>query len=196
MGSVFSDCSGGRELQDHSIHRGFSLCSEGENGGPLEFVIGGREAPPRGFKLEGLMSELFRLHDLNGNGFLEEVELVKLNEKIAILHRGSSTDRGAVRKRYSGIFRKRLDPEGQPVPYPPFREYMFEILDGLDPDLPTQAMIMEQLIAEADLALSMFPVSLKIRCGSLASLGQPLQEDHLFSVQEVPDLRSVSLGGG
>merc|ERR1712007_162696 len=129
-------------------------------------------------------------HDLNGNGLLEEVELVKLNEKIAILHCGSTTDRAAVRERYKCIFRDRFNPEGRPAPYTTFREYMFRILDGLDPDEPTQAMIMQQLIAEADLALATFPASLKIRCGSLATLPVKNSNGQLVTAH------AIGLGGG
>merc|ERR1719486_407146 len=85
-------------------------------------------------RLDELLEKLFTLHDLNCNGVLEEVELVKLNEKIAILHTGALTDRGAVRSRYSGIFRSRLDSDGQAVPFKKFRDYMLGILDELDDD--------------------------------------------------------------
>merc|ERR1711869_57764 len=53
--------------------------------------------------LEDLFRELFYLHDLNGNGLLEELELVKLNEKIAMLHHGMETDRNAVKQKYQGL---------------------------------------------------------------------------------------------
>lgn len=147
MGAVLSECRGRTRQLD-----------------------GEEEIGSRSERLENRMEELFNLHDLNQNGTLEEVELVKLNEKIAILHRGCDTDRGAVRDRYRGIFREKLDPEGQPVSYAKFRDYMFRILDGLDPDWPTQAMILDQLIAEADLALASFPMSLKLRPGQLSIL--------------------------
>eukprot|EP00929_Paragymnodinium_shiwhaense_P038866 TRINITY_DN2047_c0_g1_i3.p1 TRINITY_DN2047_c0_g1~~TRINITY_DN2047_c0_g1_i3.p1 ORF type:complete len:184 (-),score=17.49 TRINITY_DN2047_c0_g1_i3:554-1105(-) len=42
---------------------------------------------------EQLLQRLFRLHDLSGNGMLEEVELTKLNEKIAMLHHGKLVPR-------------------------------------------------------------------------------------------------------
>ncbi|CAK0865240.1 unnamed protein product, partial [Prorocentrum cordatum] len=84
---------------------------------------------PRSERLEAMMLELFHLHDLNGNGRLEEVELVKLNEKIAILHQGRDADRELVRERYRGIFRAELDARGEPVQYWRFREYMFRMLD-------------------------------------------------------------------
>lgn len=40
-----------------------------------------------------LIAELFSLQDLNSDGFLDEEELVKLNEKIAMLHYGRDIDR-------------------------------------------------------------------------------------------------------
>jgi hypothetical protein len=158
----------------------------------------GHEEPgARSERLESMMEELFRLHDLNSNGTLEEVELVKLNEMIAILHRGRDTDRESVRQRYRGIFRAELDPEGDPVPYPRFRQYMFRTLDALDPDEPTQAMILDQFIAEADLALAAFPGSLKTRCGSLSKLAPPPQtlQDYHASTQAVA-ARCNARGGG
>jgi len=181
-------CQDSNEL---GIDREGGSCVEYEGDAELHDWV-----PPwqqRGEKAEGLMRELFRLHDLNGNGFLEEVELVKLNEKISILHCGPETDRGAVRERYKSIFRDRLNPDGTPAPYARFREYMFQILDGLDPDEPTQVMIIQQLIAEADLALATFPASLKIRCGSLAML--PMKQPASDNVS--PQIhRPVCLGGG
>merc|ERR1711865_375442 len=71
-------------------------------------------------KLEPLMQELFELQDLNKNGVLEEDELIKLNEKIAMLHHGKDTDRSAVKRHYRDEFRNKLDPNGDPVPFPVF----------------------------------------------------------------------------
>merc|ERR1719263_1754553 len=99
--------------------------------------------------LEELMRELFRLHDLNGNGVLEEDELIKLNEKIAMLHYGKDTDRSAVKQQYKDLFRSKLDPNGEPVPFPTFRRYMMELLDEMDRDRLAQELILEQFIAEA-----------------------------------------------
>lgn len=100
-------------------------------------------------KLEPMMKELFELQDLNKNGVLEEDELIKLNEKIAMLHHGKDTDRSAVKKHYKELFRSKLDPNGDPVPFPTFRKYMFELLDGMDKDRIAQELILEQFIAEA-----------------------------------------------
>ncbi|CAE8593788.1 unnamed protein product [Polarella glacialis] len=99
--------------------------------------------------IESLIRELFSLHDLNGDGLLQESELVKLNEKIAILHHGPQVDAGAVRSRYVHLFRTKLDPSGRPVAYAKFREYVHEVLNGLDKDIEAQEMILEQFVAEA-----------------------------------------------
>eukprot|EP00928_Gymnodinium_smaydae_P022668 TRINITY_DN18969_c0_g1_i1.p2 TRINITY_DN18969_c0_g1~~TRINITY_DN18969_c0_g1_i1.p2 ORF type:complete len:233 (-),score=52.25 TRINITY_DN18969_c0_g1_i1:236-934(-) len=98
---------------------------------------------------ELLVRELFRLHDLNKNGVLEELELIKLNEKIAMLHYGKDTDKASVRQKYTELFRAKLDPRGEPVPYETFRTYMLELLDTLDNDPRAQELIVEQFIAEA-----------------------------------------------
>ncbi|CAJ1366376.1 unnamed protein product [Effrenium voratum] len=139
------------------------------------------QAPPRFFRalggvrsdrLEEMMQELFRLQDLNCNGTLEEAELLKLNEKIAILHGGSDAECSSVRRRYSQIFRSELNAEG-PVTFTRFRRYMYRTLDALDPDEPTQAMILDQFIAEADLALATFPGSLKVNPGFMKAGAHP-----------------------
>lgn len=100
-------------------------------------------------RIEDLTRELFSLHDLNGNGMLEEAELITLNLQIAMLHHGKETDTAAVRAKYSELFRAKLDPEGRPVPYEIFRQYAAEVLDGLDNDPEAQEMILEQFVAEA-----------------------------------------------
>eukprot|EP00913_Durusdinium_trenchii_P027232 g25550.t1 len=94
--------------------------------------------------------------------FTAQAELLKLNEKIAILH---GADVAAAQRRFSQIFRSELDPEGRPITFSRFRRYMFRMLDSMDPDEPTQAMIMDQFIAEADLAIATFPKSLKVNAG-------------------------------
>ncbi|CAJ1405491.1 unnamed protein product [Effrenium voratum] len=126
----------------------------------------------RSDRLEEMMQELFRLQDLNCNGTLEEAELLKLNEKIAILHGGSDAECSSVRRRYSQIFRSELNAEG-PVTFTRFRRYMYRTLDALDPDEPTQAMILDQFIAEADLALATFPGSLKVNPGFMKAGAHP-----------------------
>eukprot|EP00929_Paragymnodinium_shiwhaense_P052040 TRINITY_DN260_c0_g3_i1.p1 TRINITY_DN260_c0_g3~~TRINITY_DN260_c0_g3_i1.p1 ORF type:complete len:687 (-),score=180.65 TRINITY_DN260_c0_g3_i1:115-2175(-) len=100
--------------------------------------------------MEKLMSQLFTLHDLNANGVLEEEELIKLNEKIAILHYGRDIDKGAVRQKFQGVFRDKLNASGEAVPYEVFRLYMLEVLAGLDSDRRAQVMILEQFCAEAE----------------------------------------------
>lgn len=100
-------------------------------------------------RLEELIRQLFQVHDLNNDGFLEEEELVQLNEKIHILHHGMDADVSAVRTKYKELFREKLDPHGRPVPYETFRRYAREMLDGLDPDPESQELILEQFIEEA-----------------------------------------------
>lgn len=110
---------------------------------------------PRG-SFEELMQELFRAHDLNENGFLEELELIQLNKKMFMLHYGKDADLEAVAAKYRDLFRNGLDPEGEPVPYETFRRYMTKVLTDIDPDRRAQIMIMEQFIAEAMAARSAF----------------------------------------
>jgi hypothetical protein len=100
-------------------------------------------------QLESMLLELFTLHDLNGNGLLEEDELVALNVKIAMLHHGKDIDRGAIKNQYVRLFREKLDPQGRPVPYSVFRNYMHLVLSELDRDPVAQEMILEQFAAEA-----------------------------------------------
>jgi len=107
-------------------------------------------------RLEELMQELFRLHDLNGNGMLEENELVQLNTKIKLLHHGKHADRQAVKDEFRALFRQHLDPDGKPVCYQVFRRYMFRVLDGLDRQLAAQEMIMEHFLEEAKSAHAVF----------------------------------------
>jgi len=108
------------------------------------------EAEPS--RLEKLIHELFELHDLNGNGLLEECELIKLNETVSILHQGPDADASAVQAKYRCLFRAKFDPEGRPVPYSTFRGYMVHLLLELDRNTVAQEMIMEQFIAEARMA--------------------------------------------
>jgi len=114
-------------------------------------------------KLSLLVAELFCLQDLNSDGVLGEDELVKLNEKIAMLHYGTDIDRVAVRTKYRSLFREQLDANGRPVPLAVFRRYVFKVLKELDPDLEAQEMILEQFIAEAQSARDIF------RCDSFYS---------------------------
>jgi len=100
-------------------------------------------------RVESLVEELFRLHDLNHNGVLEEVELIKLNQKIAMLHYGKDTDKQAVRDKFRTLFRAELDADGQPVPFAKFRGYMFKVLDGHDRSKAAQELILEQFVEEA-----------------------------------------------
>merc|ERR1712232_1411622 len=97
---------------------------------------------------DSLAKELFFYHDLNGNGVLEMSELVKLNEKIAILH-GSGQDANTIRRQYQDLFKRKLNPDGHAVPFSVFERYIRELLQSLDPDPRAQEMILEQWVAEA-----------------------------------------------
>lgn len=111
------------------------------------------ESPPhRPPGVEEMLKELFRLHDLNSNGLLEEEELVRLNIEVAKLHYGDSADLPEIHAKYSALFREKLDAEGNPIPYGVFRCYMLGVLNELDKDPRAQQMIAEQLAVEASVA--------------------------------------------
>mmetsp|Transcript_32310 Transcript_32310/g.58640 ORF Transcript_32310/g.58640 Transcript_32310/m.58640 type:complete len:196 (-) Transcript_32310:111-698(-) len=107
-------------------------------------------------ELEHLMKELFRLHDLNGNGLLEVEELVQLNSKVALLHYGKDCDLMAVKQRYRDLFKERLDAQGRPATYDKFKAYVLQVLNSMDPDPLAQEMILEQFAAEARSARAVF----------------------------------------
>lgn len=137
-----------------------------------------RTRTPRIDQREKLVGDLFRLHDLNRNGFLEEEELVKLNEKISMLHCGTDIDKQAIRRKYKELFRSKFDPQGRPVPYPTFRSYMFQVLQKADPDdVRAQEMILEQFIAEAQSGIEAF------------------RFDSFHSVTDAPYLATMSFAG-
>merc|ERR1711972_732382 len=50
---------------------------------------------------------------------------------------------------YQELFRSKLNPNGDPVPYESFRAYMLETLHALDQDQRAQELIVEQFIEEA-----------------------------------------------
>mmetsp|Transcript_50743 Transcript_50743/g.147765 ORF Transcript_50743/g.147765 Transcript_50743/m.147765 type:complete len:290 (-) Transcript_50743:189-1058(-) len=114
-----------------------------------------RYVPPE--RLEDLIRQLFHLHDLNGDGFLDVSELIRLNEVIAILHQGSEANCGIIRQKYETVFRQKLDPEGKPVPYGVFRAYTKEVVDSVDRDPEAQEMMLEQFVAEAQSGREAFP---------------------------------------
>jgi len=133
-------------------------------------------------RLEELTRELFKLHDLNDDGALDELELIKLNQKIAILHYGRDVDMVAVTDKYRGLFRAKLDPEGRPVPYERFRIYAKELLDGLDGDPEAQEMIMEQFVAEAQSGRQAFGFA------SQLSEEDSVPAEAIQEQQQLPDL--------
>jgi hypothetical protein len=132
-------------------------------------------------KIERLTQELFRLHDLNDNGVLEESELIRLNETLTLLHHGAGERADACEAKYRRLFREKFDPDGRPVPYETFRTYIRELLPELDKHLEAQEMILEQFIAEARMARTV------VHSGSRPS--RPPSDDRLSS-------RTSSSGGG
>eukprot|EP00440_Ansanella_granifera_P030094 gb/GFBE01032695.1/.p1 GENE.gb/GFBE01032695.1/~~gb/GFBE01032695.1/.p1 ORF type:complete len:179 (+),score=42.76 gb/GFBE01032695.1/:1-537(+) len=110
--------------------------------------------PPffKDLRLEDLLCQLFSLHDLDGNGLLEESELIQLNITVALLHKGEDVDLLEVEDTYRTLFREKLDPDGNPIKYSRFRSYVLQLLDGIDEDPRAQEMMMEQFVAEARLA--------------------------------------------
>lgn len=105
----------------------------------------------RGQELEALIQQLFKKQDLNGDGVLEEAELIKLNQRISYLHHGrDDTKEQSVKENMTKLFREHLDVRGNAVVYPLFREYILHQLDAEDRDERAQIMIVEQWIAEAD----------------------------------------------
>jgi hypothetical protein len=124
-------------------------------------------------RLEDLTRQLFQLHDLKGDGLLEEEELVQLNEKIHVLHHGPDADLSEVRTKYRELFREQLDPNGKPVPYETFRRYTRDMLDGLDPDPESQELILEQFIEEARSGRRAFAIPALSRESDLTVVSSP-----------------------
>jgi hypothetical protein len=129
--------------------------------------------------LEGLLQKLFCLHDLNNNGWLEELELIWINEKIALLHYGNNIDRVALAAKYTGLFRGKLDPHGLPVPYMKFRQYTVQCLDMLDSHEQAQEMIMEQFVAEAETVRHIFPLPAEFHPGDMGEASTPEEEEEV-----------------
>eukprot|EP00929_Paragymnodinium_shiwhaense_P082302 TRINITY_DN43328_c0_g2_i1.p1 TRINITY_DN43328_c0_g2~~TRINITY_DN43328_c0_g2_i1.p1 ORF type:complete len:219 (+),score=40.83 TRINITY_DN43328_c0_g2_i1:78-734(+) len=106
--------------------------------------------------LEDMIDNLFRLHDLNNDGLLEEAELVQLNMKVAILHYGQDADREAIQRKYSDMFRSEFDARGEPVGFRIFRRYILSVIDEIDSNPLAQEMALEQFNAAAQSARAMF----------------------------------------
>lgn len=107
-------------------------------------------------KVEQGIRQLFALHDLNEDGQISEGELIKLNEKVAMLHHGAQCDIVKVKQKYTHVFRQNLDSEGRPVNFARFRGYIVTILNAHDSDVASQEMIVESLVLEARLARQAF----------------------------------------
>lgn len=108
--------------------------------------------------LDELIDKLFRLQDLNGDGFLDEMELVQLNKKVAILHYGKDIDKEQVKAKYQDIFRSMLDAGGGLVSYDAFRKHTLSVLMSKDRDKLAQSFILEQWISEAASARLSFSI--------------------------------------
>lgn len=101
-------------------------------------------------RLEELTLELFKAHDLNDDGLLQESELITLNVRIAMLHHDkAAVELQDVRDTYQRLFRTKLDHLGRAVPFDTFRRYARGVLEELDHDPEAQEMILEQFVAEA-----------------------------------------------
>jgi hypothetical protein len=136
------------DLRKRSVACDYDCCEQQKEGKQRRKRARGDEP---GQTLEVLIQELFRAHDLNGDELLDEGELIRLNQAVAQVHDDSS-DSDAVKQKYSCLFRDKLDPEGQPVPYSVFRKYMLDLLDEIDRNEDAQEMLVEQFLAEARLA--------------------------------------------
>jgi len=99
--------------------------------------------------LDELIVKLFRLQDLNGDGFLDEMELVQLNKKVAMLHYGKDVDKEQLKSKYQDIFRSMLDSTGGSVSFDAFRKHTLDGLRAKDSDKLAQSFILEQWISEA-----------------------------------------------
>jgi len=99
--------------------------------------------------LDELIENLFRIQDLNGDGVLDETELVQLNKKVAILHYGKDVDKEKLKTKYQDLFRSMLGPSGESVSQDAFRRYTLNVLRAQDRDKVAQSFILEQWISEA-----------------------------------------------
>mmetsp|Transcript_5410 Transcript_5410/g.10148 ORF Transcript_5410/g.10148 Transcript_5410/m.10148 type:complete len:279 (-) Transcript_5410:99-935(-) len=136
------------DTDDHRSQPSKAAATKRKRRAKDSFADQSRDVDP--FRLEELTRELFNAHDLNGDGLLSEMELVSLNEKIAVLHHGKrGPEVEEIRGKYHTLFRTKLDPDGHPVPYETFRTYAKGVLEELDKDPEAQEMILEQFVAEA-----------------------------------------------
>lgn len=143
-----------------------NLFKEADQGGARMHPPGGGYGVPqtrptaaaREAHFESLLKQLFQLHDLNGNGSIEEDELIKINEKISMLHYGKDTDKQAIREKYSTMFREKFDAQGQPVGYDTFRRHTLQMMQGIDSSRTAQEMMLEQFIVEAESGRAAFHI--------------------------------------
>lgn len=143
------------------------------------------------YRVHELLLQLFDLHDLDGDGALQESELISLNEQIAVLHHGVDADLESVRQKYRGLFREYLHPKGYAVSCEEFCTYARQVLNGLDTDLVAQEMILEQWSAEARTCRQLFPSSCDHRTSTADCLGSPASAKTSVPAESDHDLPST-----
>ncbi|CAJ1434562.1 unnamed protein product [Effrenium voratum] len=165
MGAIASvtDCVGdgepkARKLNNKHLQQGGLLdrLFDTDSCGLYKNCEGERNRSILSSRLLGLLEELFAAHDLNKNGLLEELELIQLNKKIVLLHHGRNADMEAVKAKYQDLFRRKLNAQGDAVPFSIFKAYMSQVLVEVDPDPAAQEMMLEQWLAEAQAARALF----------------------------------------
>ncbi|CAJ1333947.1 unnamed protein product [Effrenium voratum] len=165
MGAIASvtDCVGdgepkARKLNNKHLQQGGLLdrLFDTDSCGLYKNCEGERNRSILSSRLLGLLEELFSAHDLNKNGLLEELELIQLNKKIVLLHHGRNADMEAVKAKYQDLFRRKLNAQGDAVPFSIFKAYMSQVLVEVDPDPAAQEMMLEQWLAEAQAARALF----------------------------------------
>lgn len=139
-----------------------------DEGQQEKFAVKQSTVPARNaarMRVQDLIRELFVLQDLDKNDLLGERELIKLNEKIAMLHYGPHTDLNEVKSKFGTLFREKLNKDGLPVVFEIYRSYVESVLLELDRDPRAHEMILEQWVAEAESARAAFSIP-ALRCES------------------------------
>merc|ERR1719265_1258679 len=111
-----------------------------------------------------------------------------------MLHYGREANNEDVSIRYKKLFREKLDPDGNPIPYEVFRKYMLGVLDELDPDENAQEMIIEQFIAESRLARRAFYETSMKSEGDTPFRPKLSHVDDEWSVNDISEFKSFTPG--
>ena len=142
-------------------------------------------------RIEDLTLELFKAHDLNDDGLLQEHELINLNVRIAMLHHDkAAVELQDVRDTYQRLFRTKLDHQGRPVRYDIFRRYARGVLEELDPDPEAQEMILEQFVAEARAGRDSMEQDCSIEAVKLPEKPHVMVEDDILW-PKVPEMKGI-----